>query len=498
MELLVYGLTFTLTHIHYLLASVLGGIVIGALPGLSGSIGIVLMLPFLVYVDSATALVMMSGMFCGSMYGGSVSAILISTPGTPSAAATVLDGYPLAQQGKAGKALGVAAIASTMGGIISTLCLIFIAPQLAKIALRFGPVEYFALMVFGLTIMASVSTQSLLKGMLSGFFGLLIATIGIDPIFGRTRFTFGQLRLLTGFPIVPVLIGLFAVSEVFGRLFAKDEPVDRRRIAMKDILPSWSELKVLIPVIIGSSILGVAIGIIPATGGAIASFMAYNEARRFSKHPETFGKGNLAGIAAPEAANNGTTGGAMIPLLTLGVPGDVVTAVMLGALIMIGVRPGPLLFAEEPLLVTSLFSGFMAAQVLILIVGLFGVKVFPLFLRAPSRVLFPIILALCFLGSYSLGNSVNDMAITLAFGVLGYFMKRHGFAAPPVILGIILGPIAEQELGRALVISRGDWSVLVKSPIAIVFYLLGIASVLYSLRNAKREAKAGADGAAPA
>ncbi len=486
MQAAIEGILYVVTHFPFLFIGVAGGILVGALPGLSGSTGIILLLPFLLYVEPAEALIMMSGMFCGSMYGGSISAILISTPGTPSAAATVLDGYPLAKQGKAGKALAVSTIASTAGGVISTLCLILLAPQLARLALKFGPAEYFALMIFGLTIMASVSASSLLKGLLSGFFGLLLAMVGLDPTLGTPRFTFGITRLLTGFSMVPVLIGLFAFSEVFAQLAELGKKAIPHVEKVRSSLPSWTELKDLIPVILGSSLLGTIIGIIPGTGGAIASFMAYNEARRFSKHPETFGTGELAGIAAPESANNGTTGGAMIPMLTLGIPGDVVTAVMLGALLLIGVRPGPLLFSQTPHIIHALFAGFMIAQFLILALGLITIPLFPRVLKVPVGILYPIVLALCFLGAYSYGNSVYDMGLAIVFGLLGYFMKKHGFAAAPTILGLILGPMAERELGRALIISHGDWTVLFKSPIALLFYGLAIFSVWYSFRGIHR------------
>jgi len=488
MSALVEGLSYVLnpSHFPFLLIGVAGGIVVGALPGLTGSVGIILLLPFLYYLEPATALIMLSGMFCGAIYGGSISAILISTPGTPSAAATVLDGYPLAEKGEAGKAIGVATIASTMGGIISTLCMIFISPQLAKFALKFGPEEYFALMVFGLTVIASVSGASLVKGLISGFFGLLIASIGIDELTGYARFSFDIPSLMTGFPMLPVLIGLFAISQIFIELGNVGKKLRRYDQKIKGVLPTWGEFKRLVTVIIPASFLGTFIGIIPGTGGAIASFMAYNEARRFSKDPDSFGKGNIAGVAAPEAANNGTTGGAMVPLLTLGVPGDVVTAVMLGALMLIGVRPGPLLFEQNPQIINALFVGFMLAQFLILGLGLASVKVFPRILKVPISILFPVIFALCFLGSFSLNNSIYDMFVALLFGVIGYFMRKHGFAAAPMILGVILGPLAERELGKALIMSHGNWATLVQSPIALVFYGISILSVTYSLLRMQR------------
>jgi putative tricarboxylic transport membrane protein len=485
MSSIIQGFLYVLhpAHFPFLFLGVAGGIIVGALPGLTGSVGIILLLPFIYHLDVSTAMVMLCGMFCGAIYGGSISAILISTPGTPSAAATVLDGYPLAQKGEAGKAIGVATIASTTGGIISTFCLMFIAPQLARFALKFGPEEYFALTVFGLTVIASVAGKSLIKGLISGFFGLLIATVGLDPVVGYARFSFNIPNLMTGFPLLPVLIGLFAISQIFIQLEGVGKTIHRYDQDIKNVLPSWKELKKLMSIIIPSSFLGTFIGVIPGTGGAIASFLAYNEARRWSKDPDSFGTGNLTGIAAPEAANNGTTGGAMVPLLTLGIPGDVVTAVMLGALLLIGLRPGPLLFKERPDVVNAIFAGLLLANVLILLLGILSVKIFPKVLLVPNSILFPIILALCFLGSFSLGNSVYDMFIALVFGVIGYVMRKNGFPAAPVVLGVILGPIAEDVLARALLISHGDWTVLFKSPIALFFYGISTLSLIYSLKR---------------
>jgi putative tricarboxylic transport membrane protein len=485
MSSIIQGFLYVLHpfHLPFLFLGVVGGIIVGALPGLTGSVGIILLLPFVYYLDVSTAMVMLCGMFCGAIYGGSISAILISTPGTPSAAATVLDGYPLAQKGEAGKAIGVATIASTTGGIISTFCLMFIAPQLARVALKFGPEEFFALTVFGLTVIASVAGKSLVKGLISGFFGLLIATVGLDPVVGYARFSFNIPNLMTGFTLLPVLIGLFAISQVFMQLEEVGKKLYQYNQNITNVLPSFQELRRLAAVIIPSSFLGTFIGIIPGTGGAIASFLAYNEAKRWSKDSDSFGTGNLAGIAAPEAANNGTTGGAMVPLLTLGIPGDVVTAVMLGALLIIGLRPGPLLFKDRPDVVSAIFAGLLLANVLILLLGILSVKIFPKVLQVPNSILFPIILTLCFLGSFSLSNSVYDMFIALIFGVIGYIMRKNGFPAAPVVLGVILGPIAEDALARALLISHGDWSVLFKSPIALFFYGISLLSLTYSLRR---------------
>jgi putative tricarboxylic transport membrane protein len=470
-------------HFPFLLLGVVGGMIVGALPGLSGSVGIILLLPLTYQLDPATAIVMLCGMFCGSMYGGSISAILLSIPGTPSAAATVFDGYPLAQKGEAGKAIGVATIASAFGGLFSLVCLMFLAPPLARFALKFGPEEYFALVLFGLTIIASVE-KSLVKGLIAGFLGLLIAVVGIDPITGYARFSFNIPNLMTGFPLLAVLTGLFAVSEIFIQL----EGIGKKKIIIamdqiKNVLPSLAELKKLMGVFLSSSVIGTIIGVIPGTGGTIAAFMAYNETKRWSKDPDSFGTGVLAGVAAPETANNATTGGALVPMLTLGIPGDVITAVMLGALMLIGVRPGPSLFKEHPEIVNAIYAGLFLANLLFLILGLLGVRIFPKVLLLPDPMLFAIIFALCFIGAFSISNSTYDMLIALIFGVLGYVMRKNDIAAAPIVLGVILGPIAEDELGRALMIAHGDWTVLFKSPLALFFYGLSLFSVSYSLKR---------------
>jgi len=488
---LLQGLAYVFSPVHFLFLVVgtAAGILVGAIPGLSGSTGIILLLPFLPTLEPAVSLLAMSGIFCGSMFGGSISAILVSTPGTPSAAATVMDGYPMAQKGEAGKAIGIALIASTIGGVLSTLCMIFVSPQLAGIALEFGPDEYFALMLFGLTVIASVSGASLLKGLISGFFGLLVGLVGMDEVSGYARYSFGFPALMSGLPLLPVLIGVFAIAQVFSNLKGVGKQQKRYQQRIRGVLPSWQEFKRLLPVIVPSSFLGVLIGIIPGTGGSIASWMAYNEAKRFSRDPDSFGKGNPAGIAAPEAANNGTTGGAMVPMLTLGIPGDVITAVMLGALVLIGVRPGPLLFTQRPDIIHSLFVGFMVAQFVMFGLGLATIRLWPRLLLVPGSVLYPLVLALCFLGTFSASNSVFDLFVALAFGLIGYFVNRYGFSAAALILGVILGPLAERELGAALIIAHGDWSQLFRSPLALAFHGLSLLSVAYSLARTRRRKK---------
>ncbi len=471
-----------------MLLGVIGGVIVGALPGVTSSMGIILLLPFTYYLDPKVALLMLIGMYCASMFGGSISAILLRTPGTPSAAATALDGYPLAQQGKAGKALSAALIGSFVGGIASGVCMVFLAPFLARMALKFGPAEYFSLAVFGLTIIASVSGKSLLKGAISGLLGLLLAMIGIDNIRGTERLTLGIPKLENGFEFLPVLIGVFAVAEVIDKL-------ERRQQAQqitKSVAGFWLNRKefrsILIPILFGI-VIGTVIGVIPGTGGTIATFLAYNELRRWSKNKEKFGQGALEGVAVCETANNAVTGGAMVPMLSLSIPGDAVTAVMLGALILIGVRPGPLLFSQNPDMIYTIFAGWFIVQFLMLMVGFASIVVAPNILKIPDRILMPIVLVLCIVGSFSLRNNLYDVAVALIFGVIGYLLRKGGFPMPPLVLGMILGPEAEQNLNRALLVSKNDWTIVFKRPISLTLLILALLSVVFSLLGSYASSK---------
>lgn len=467
------------------------GVVIGCLPGLSGSMGIILLLPLTYTLEKSAALVMLCGIFCGSMFGGSVSAILLRTPGTPSATATLLDGYPLAQQGKAGKAIGVAAVGSFVGGIMSTICLIFIAPQLAKVALKFHSADYFALALFGISIMASSAGKNIIKGLIAGAVGLLISMVGTDPLVGAARFNFGSTKMMIGFPQLAVLIGVFAISEVFNQVQGDKNAVEVKKQAVTDVFPTFSEIKGFLLAAIVGGFIGVFIGIVPGTGGAIAVFLAYNVAQKISRHPEYFGHGSYEGIAAPEAANNGTTGGALIPMLCLGIPGDTVTSVMLGALTLIGVTPGPQLFTQSASIVYAIFAGMIVIQFIMLAFGIVFTRIAPKVLRVPVKYLMPIIMVLCIVGAFCLSNQVYHVAVAIAFGFIGYFMKKFGFPGAPLVLGVILGPIAEKNLDRALQLSRNDWTIFFRRPIALTFILLSVAMILWTIiSNIRKEKKA--------
>ncbi|MFI3250654.1 MAG: tripartite tricarboxylate transporter permease [Eubacteriales bacterium] len=485
------GLAFVMQpeSFFYMLFGVVEGVVIGALPGLSGSIGIILVLPLVYKMEADLAMVMLCGIFCGSMFGGSVSAILLNAPGTPAAAATLLDGYPLSKRGEAGKAIGTAAISSFIGGLISTLCLIFISPQLSVVALQFHAADFFSLAIFGLSLIAASSGKNVGRGLLAGLFGALLGTFGTDPIMGSSRFTFGYHYLMNGFELLPVLIGIFAVSEVFAQVGQKQESAYSNGSDVQRMLPTMSEMKKIFKVSGIGGVIGVLVGIVPGTGGSISCFLSYNLARKMSKTPEEFGNGSLEGIAACESSNNGTTGGALIPMLTLGVPGDVITSVMLGALVLIGVTPGPMLFVNNVDTVYSIFAGMFVIQFLMLAVGLIFARVAHHVLKVPNNLMMPMILVLCVAGTYSISNQIYHVVVAFLFGLVGLFMKKYQFPGAPLILGIILGPMAEQNLNRALQITKNDWSILFTRPISCTFLVVAVLSVALQTYSTLKERK---------
>jgi putative tricarboxylic transport membrane protein len=485
-SLLLDGLrtTFSPGIFPFLVIGVTGGIVIGALPGLTATMGVAVLLPLTFGMESTPALVVLAGIYIGAIYGGSISAILLKTPGTPAAAATVLDGYELARKGEAARALSVSAIASFTGGMVSTVMLITISPILANFALRFGAPEYFALAVFGLSIIASISGKSPVKGLLAGMFGLLISTVGLDPVTSFPRFTFGEMNLFNGFAIIPVLIGLFALAEAFVQMEKIFEPSHAIETNFKRGMISLKETIALMPTMIKCALIGTFIGSIPGAGADIAAFVSYNEARRSSKNGSAFGTGCLEGIAAPEAGNNGVTGGAMVPLLTLGVPGDAVTAILLGALIIQGLQPGPLLFTKNADIVYGLFASLFVGNILMLIIGLLGVRLFCRVVELPKRFIIPVIITLSMVGAYSMNNSIFDMWVCVAFGVIGYIMQKADMPSSPIILAVILGPMAESNLRRAVLMYEGSYSFLWTRPIGVVFLALAALSLYSSYRRA--------------
>ncbi|MBG2913925.1 tripartite tricarboxylate transporter permease [Proteus cibarius] len=469
---------FTLETITMILLGVFAGIIIGALPGLTVNMGIALLLPLTYSFQGMTGILLLLGMYCGAVYGGSITAILISTPGTPASAATVLDGYPMAKKGEAGRALGLSTMGSMFGGIFSTIALIVIAPQLAKVATGFSAAEYFALAVFGISIITSVSSQSIVKGLMGGAIGLAIATIGLDPMTSGPRFTFDTVYLMGGVSFIPILVGLFAFSQ--GLISFEEEYRERKQKKSEKInarihrvLPTWADFKRVLPTYFRSSAIGTTIGAIPGTGGDISSFISYNEAKRWSKHPEEFGHGSPEGVSAPEAGANSVTGGTMVPLMTLGIPGDGATAIIMGAFMVQGLALGPQLFTDNPVEVNSIFIGLMMANIFLGILGFLCMKLFVRVMDVPRRVLVPIIFVLCSVGAYSVNHSIIDVFVMMGAGLLAYIMIKLDFSMSPVVIGIILGPMAESNLRRALMMSQGDLSILYTRPITATF--LGIA-----------------------
>ena len=456
------------------------GIVFGAIPGLSATMGVALLLPITFGMEPVPGILLLLGIYCGGCYGGSISAILIKTPGTPAAAATVLDGYPLTQQGHAGKALQMAVIASTFGGIISTIMLLFLAPAIAKFAIKFGPAEFFALSLFGLSIIANVSGKSLFKGIIAGCIGMFFGMVGLDPIEIVPRLTFGSLQLAAGINIVPALIGLFAVSEILNKIHSGEFQNKAKLDFIKEKV-TWSETKASLGTFIKSGIIGTFIGAVPGTGAATASFISYNEAKRVSKTPEVFGTGCLDGIAAAESGNNGVTGATLIPLLTLGIPGDTVTAIMLGALTMQGLTPGPNLFQNQAAIVYTIIIGLFFVNIFMFIQASVFIKGFVNITRIPTNFLLPILIVLCYIGGFSIKNSVFDCYLIMAFALLGYIIGKMKLPVTPMLLGIILEPIAENGMRQAMIMSGGSISIFFTRPISCVFIIITVCSVAFTI-----------------
>jgi len=475
-----------------LLTSLLGvilGIILGALPGLTATMGITLIIPFTYSLDVFHSFALLLAVYVSGIYGGSISAILIKTPGTPSSAATLLDGYPMAQRGEAGRAIGIATLSSFFGGIFSVIALALISPILSSYALRFGPAEFFALAVFGLTIIVTLSQSNLLKGSISGVVGLFIATIGIDPVLGCARFIFKIPQFLGGINFVVALIGIFAMGEIFNEVEKVNvitKPVQKITdilSSMKDILRSWYYW-------LSSAMIGTFIGVLPGVGSTVAPWISYDIAKRLNKKRGLqFGHGAPEGIVATETANNACTGGAMITLISFGLPGDVITAILIGALMIQGLRPGPCLFSENPEIVYGIISLMFIANIFMVIVGLLGAKFFAKTILIPRYILSPLIVIFSIIGSFALNNDYFDIFLMFAFGILGYLMTKYGYPKAPLILGMILGPIAESNFRRALVIANGNYMVFINQRISFVLLTFTIVSLLFSLLFAWKQGK---------
>jgi len=458
---------------------VLVGTVVGMLPGIGPINAIAILIPivFAAQIPPESALILLAGIYYGSQYGNSISTILLNVPGTASAVVTALDGHELTRQGRGGPALAMAAISSFFGGMASLVGLVLFAPLLAGWAIRFGPAEYFALMIFAFSALSSLAGKSLARGLAATGFGLLLATVGLDDQSAVPRFTFGQLKLLDGMDFVVVTIGLFAVSEVL-QLLEDSERGQAVTAAYGRVMVSAKELAGSLMSMTRGSVVGFLVGVLPGAGGTIASFLAYSTEQRVADRAGTFGKGDLRGVAAPEAANNAAANGAMIPLLTLGVPGSGTTAVLLGALLGLGVAPGPLLMEERPEIFWGLVASMSVGNLFLLLLNLPLVGVFVRVLLLPRWFLLPAVAALSFVAVYAVNGSAFDLVLMTGFGLLGWLMRKGGFPLAPVILGLVLGPVMEKSLRRSLALSDGDWSVLFQSPIALVLWGMSAASLI--------------------
>jgi len=484
------GNVFHLNNILFIILGTFFGIIVGALPGLSSTMGVALLIPITFKMDPAAGLCMLGAIYCGSVYGGSITAILIRTPGTTASIATTWDGYPLTKKGLGGKAIGISTISSFLGGIFSALCLLLIAPPLASFSLNFGPPERFFLAIFGLSIIVTLTSETIVKGLIVAFFGLVIASTGMDQMTGNFRFTFDIVSLFGGIPLLPALIGLYSISQALILIESKSEKIITSNTNITDrILPSLIEFKKVWPTIFRSSIIGTIVGIIPGAGTSIGSFLSYSEAKRTSKHPEEFGKGSIIGVSASEAGNNAVTGGSLVPLLTLGIPGNAVSAVFLGGLMIHGLIAGPALFTKHSLVTYTLILSLFLANIAMLFIGLWWAKYCIKLVNVSENILAPLIIVLSTIGSYAMRNNLFDVYLMFIFGLLGYIMEKFKFPTAPIVLAIVLGPIAESELSRSLAVYHGNIFPIFTRPICIVLIILIIFSFLIPVIRIRKSKK---------
>ena len=485
------GLLFTLENILWINIGVFVGSVFAAIPGLSVILCVILFLPVTYTMTAIPGMMFLLGIYCAGGYGGSVSAILINTPGTPHAAATMLDGHPLSRQGRTKAALKIALYASTFGGVFSALMLLFLEPQVAKIAAQLGTAEYFMVCVFGLTIIAGVSGKSIIRGLVSACLGLLISCVGTDPMTSYDRFTFGIPRLYLGLDLAVCLIGLFALVEILAKAEKKLGELRLDTAKMHDDGKiTRQEFKRMIRPVLMSSLIGVMVGIVPGTGASEASWFSYNTAKNLSKHPEEFGKGSVEGIAAAESANNAVTGATLIPLLTLGIPGDGTVAIMLSALMINGLNPGLSLFTTDGDIMYAIMLGLILVNIFMLIQGKFLTTLFAKVVSIPQEILTPIIVIFCFAGAYSVNENYFDVAVALVFGALAWVLRKLDLPPVPILLGLVLGRMTETNFRRALLISNGNASIFLQSIYCKIFLALIIIAVAAIVRGKLKEQKA--------
>ncbi|MEM1363178.1 MAG: tripartite tricarboxylate transporter permease [Pseudomonadota bacterium] len=484
-----FALLFSLEGILVLVLGTVLGIILGAMPGIGSTVAVAIVLPFTLSMSQAPAIILLLAVYAGSVYGGSISAILINTPGTPQSAATCLDGYPMAQRGEAGLALGWATQASVVGGLVSAIVLIFAAPQLAAFALEFGPIETFALILLGMTCIVSVSTGSLVKGLLSGVIGIFLSLVGGDPIIGEFRFTYDTWQLYSGFNLLAVVIGVFALSEVFIRASQKVSEVSELVSFKGVVLPKLAEWQGRVKNLVKSVLIGNVIGVLPGTGAATAAFISYAEGRRSSPNREGYGKGEPDGIVSSEAANNAVTGGALVPTMALGIPGDAITAVMLATLTLHGITPGPNLVEDNPALIGAIFAGFFVINLLLLPLGLMLSRIAAPILRLREAYMMTAIVLLCAVGIYFVRGNPFDLMVMGFAGVAGFILRRQGFPMAPLVIGMVLGPTLELTLRQGLILTDGNFLAFFQSPIALVLVLAALLALTVPMVRAIREAK---------
>jgi putative tricarboxylic transport membrane protein len=478
--LLGFSVALTPVNLFWCLVGVVLGTMVGVLPGLGPAATIAMLLPLTLKMDHTTAIIALAGIFYGARYGGSTTSILLNIPGESSSVVTCLDGYQMARQGRAGPALGISAIASFVAGTVGVLGLMLIAPPLARFALRFAPPEYFALMVLGLAMVVFLAGESMVKALLAMLVGLWIATIGTDLFTAESRFTFGQVKLLGGVDFIAATVGVFAIGEVLVNLESQGgAEIFKLAKGLRNLLPTLQDLKDCRFAFLNGSVIGFVVGALPGAGATVASFLSYGLEKAVSRHPEKFGTGVIEGVAAPEGANNADAGGALVPLLTLGIPGGNTTAILLGGLILWGYKPGPLLIQEHPELFWGLVASMYIGNVMLLVLNLPLVPLFAQILRLPYYVLYPLILGISIVGVYSVNNSLFDVWIMGLFGLLGYLMRKLDFPASALILGMVLGDGLERALRQSLMMSQGDITILAARPISGT--LLFFAAVILCL-----------------
>ncbi len=480
-----------LPSIAAILFGLVTGLFFGAIPGISGIMAISILLPLTFYVSPLVGIPMLLGIYKASIYGGSIAAILLNTPGAAPAVCTAMDGHPLTLQGKAGKALNAALVGSVFGDIFSNILLICVAAPISFLALKIGSPEQFCLVLLSLTVVGSISGNSIIKGIICACFGILLSMIGISGISGAVRFTFGSDELLSGIALIPMVIGLLCLPEVIHQIGISGKEMVQQKLNLKgdDGKLTWKEFKSNIPLLFRSSIIGSVIGAMPGLGASPAAFMAYSEAQRKSKKPDTFGKGNVEGVLAPEAANNATTGSAMIPMLTLGIPGDDVTAVIMGAFLIQGITPGPSIFFEHTHTIYGIFGALIICDILLYFVAKAGFHFWVRIMQLPRYIIFSVVTVLAFVGTYSINQNMFDIACLLIFAVIGYLMRIFQFSTGALIIGFILGPILEKSYDQTMSLSEGSYMIFLQNPATVILLLITVVAIFSIWRTRSRKGK---------